>query len=241
MPVASGPVQHVPGIGTIRAMCANYAPTRPERLRENFGVAPYRDDFVDDAYPGHLAPVIIGDGVRRQAELAVFGLIPPWSRDGKNFRQCYNARTETVADKPSFRHAWKARQWCVVPADAFFEPSYETGKAVRWRIESADGAPLAIAGIWEHWRAPGGELVGSFSMLTINADAHPVMNRFHAPGDEKRSVVLLEPDQIDAWLAADHDRAQELLTSFDPARVRAISAPRPSKAARATPVSGSLI
>jgi putative SOS response-associated peptidase YedK len=58
--------------------------------------------------PGHVAP-IIGAGPDRHAELAVFGLIPPWSRDGKNFRQCYNARSESVADKPSFRHAWKTR------------------------------------------------------------------------------------------------------------------------------------
>jgi len=210
-------------------MCANYAPTRPERLREFFGVVPYREDYVEDAYPGHVAPMIVGAGAERRAELAVFGLIPPWSRDGKNFRQCYNARAETVAEKPSFRHAWKARQWCVVPADAFYEPSYETGKAVRWRIEDAAGAPLAIAGIWEQWRAPGGEAVASFSMLTINADAHPVMNRFHAPGDEKRSVVLLDPRRVDAWLGASESEARALMADFAPERVRTFSAPRPPR------------
>ncbi len=218
-------------------MCANYAPTSPDRLRAVFGVAPYRTDYVADAYPGHVAPMILGVGSARRAELAVFGLIPPWSRDGLNYRQCYNARSETVAEKPSFRDAWKRAQWCVVPADAVYEPCYETGKAVRWRIESADGAPLAIAGIHQQWRAPGGDIVQSFSMLTINADAHPVMNRFHAPGDEKRSVVLLEPDAIDAWLAADHDQARALLRAFDPSRVRTFSAPRPPR--KAKPAAGS--
>jgi putative SOS response-associated peptidase YedK len=173
--------------------------------------------------------MIVGAGAERRAELAVFGLIPPWSRDGRNFRQCYNARAETVAEKPSFRHAWRARQWCVVPADAFYEPSYETGKAVRWRIEDAAGGPLAIAGIWERWRAPGGESVDSFSMLTINADSHPVMNRFHAPGDEKRSVVLLDLQRIDAWLGASESEARALIAGFAPERVRTFSAPRPPR------------
>ena len=117
----------------------------------------------------------------------------------------------------------------MVPADAFYEPSYETGKAVRWRIEDAGGAPLAIAGIWERWRAPGGETVASFSMLTINADAHPVMNRFHAPGDEKRSVVLLDPARTDDWLAATEAQARGLLAAFSPERVRTVCAPRPGR------------
>lgn len=218
-------------------MCANYTPTRPQRLREFFGVEPHRGDYVEDAYPGHVTPMIVAAAGRRHAELAVFGLIPPWSRDGRNFRQCYNARVETVAEKPSFRHAWGARQWCVVPADAFYEPSYETGKAVRWRIESAGGEPLAIAGIWERWRAPGGETVASFSMLTINADAHPVMGRFHAPGDEKRSVVLLDPARIDDWLAASEDEARAMLRPFAPQRVHTVGAPRPRRA-RGTPAPG---
>lgn len=216
-------------------MCANYAPTRPDRLRAVFGVSPEREDYVDDAYPGYVAPIVLGTAGERRAELAVFGLIPPWSRDGKNFRQCYNARVETVADKPSFRHAWKSRQWCVVAADAIYEPNYESGKAVRWRIESADGEPLAVAGIWERWRAPGGDWSTSFSMLTINADAHPLMSRFHAPGDEKRSVVLLERSRIDDWLGADSQEAADVLRAFDPTVARCSPAPRPPRTAKVKP------
>ena len=58
-------------------MCANYAPTRPQRLREFFGVEPHRGDYVDDAYPGHLAPMIRLEAGRRRADLALFGLVPP--------------------------------------------------------------------------------------------------------------------------------------------------------------------
>jgi len=218
-------------------MCANYAPTRAQRLAALMGAAPPREDYVAQAFPGHVAPILVADAhhtgaAGRRAELAVFGMIPPWSRDGANYRHTYNARTETVAEKPSFRHAWRARQWCVVPADAFYEPCYESGKAIRWRIESATDDPLAIAGIWERWRGPQGEWVSSFSMLTINADAHPVMARFHAPGDEKRSVVLLPADRIDAWLSASIEGASSMLEGFDPSRVRVAADPLPPRRPR---------
>jgi putative SOS response-associated peptidase YedK len=207
-------------------MCTNYVPTRKDRLSAAFGVEFDRDDYVAEAWPGYLAPIIRASDSRRSADLAVFGLIPPWSRDGKNFRQCYNARAETVSEKPSFRHAWRQRHWCVIPTDAFFEPSYETGKPVRWRISSADDTPLAVAGIWDQWRAADGQSVLSFSMLTINADGHPVMSRFHAPSDEKRSIVLLTPEQITPWLSASPEEAYAMLTPFAPERTASEPAPR---------------
>jgi putative SOS response-associated peptidase YedK len=213
-------------------MCTNYVPTRKDRLNAAFGVDFDRDDYVAEAWPGYQAPIIRASDSRRTGDLAVFGLIPPWSRDGRNFRQCYNARVETVGEKPSFRQSWMQRRWCVIPADAFFEPSYETGKPVRWRIASADDMPLAIAGIWEQWRAPEGRTVISFSMLTINADAHPVMSRFHAPGDEKRSVVLLAPEQITPWLDASHEEARAMLTLFAPGRTTTAVSPRAPRRSR---------
>lgn len=97
----------------------------------------------------------------------------------------------------SFRSPWKRKQFCIIPAANFFEPNYETGKPVRWRIERADGGPVAIAGIWEYRRA--NQLL-SFSMLTINSDGHPLMQRFHKPHDEKRIVMILDPDQYQGWL-----------------------------------------
>jgi putative SOS response-associated peptidase YedK len=219
-----------PAASIVVPMCANYTPVGPERLRRFFGVGVSRDHWVAEAYPGHVAPIVCaggGDPEPRVGRLAVFGLIPPWSRDGRDARRCYNARTETVAEKPSFRHAWRARQWCVVPAEAIFEPRHEDGRAVRWRIVSADRSPLAIAGMWEAWRSPGGQMVGSFTMLTINADGHPMMGAFHAPGEEKRSVVLLAADEVDAWLGADPGQARALLRAFEGSRVRTEPAPRP--------------
>ena len=129
--------------------------------------------------------------------------MPPWAKERAFAKRTYNARVETVAEKPSFRGAWHKRQVCIVSATAFYEPCYETGKAVWWRIARADGAPMAIAGLWErkHWED--GVPSWSFTSLTVNAEAHRLMRRFHKPADEKRTVVVLDGRALDAWLEAD--------------------------------------
>jgi putative SOS response-associated peptidase YedK len=94
----------------------------------------------------------------------------------------------------------------------FFEPYWETGKAVRWSIHRHDREPFTVAAIWDSWtdRATG-EIVESFSMLTINADGHPVMGRFHRPGDERRSLVVVPPHAWHEWLSATTGTARDLL------------------------------
>lgn len=76
-----------------------------------------------------------------------------------------------------------------LPARAFYEPNWETGKAVRWKISLSDDEPFAMAGLWRPW--PDGAI--SFTMPTLNADSHPLMRRFHKPGDEKRGACFLVP------------------------------------------------
>jgi putative SOS response-associated peptidase YedK len=100
-----------------------------------------------------------------------------------------------------------------VLCDNFYEPSYESGKAVRWKIERKDLEPFGIACLWDRWTDPAtGELVVSFSMLTVNADEHPVMKQFHKPGDEKRTPVLVPNAQFERWLGADDAAAHAMMT-----------------------------
>ncbi len=185
-------------------MCSNYTPPKRELLSAHFGVNAPPDDWKDEAFPGYLAPVIrlADDGSGTvESMVACFGMVPHWA-DLKLSRHTYNARSETAASKPSFRHAVAKRQHCIVPAESIFEPCYESGRAVRWRIARDDGTPLAIAGLWE-WRPHGGvddRPLLSFTMLTINADTHPLMRRFHKPDDEKRMVALLRLEQYRPWL-----------------------------------------
>lgn len=178
-------------------MCANYRPSSREALAA-FPLHP--PDFAyGEAYPGSFVPVVTNFAPRVWVR-ACFGLIPGWAKDTKIARSTYNARSETVAEKPSFRHAWQRGQLCIIPADAIFEPCYETGKAVRWRIEREDGKPMGLAGLWERKLADDGLPSWSMTMLTINADNDPVFRRFHKPGDEKRSVVMLPDDAWGDWL-----------------------------------------
>lgn len=208
-------------------MCTNYRPGSRDFIRERFGLeADF--DYAPEAYPVTVAPIIRRGAAARQCVAACFGLIPHWARDTKIARNTYNARSETVAEKPSFRNAWRTRQFCLVPMQSFYEPNYASGRAVRWRIERTDGAGFAVAGIWERWRAPAtGQDVVSFSMLTINADAHPLMRQFHAPGDEKRSLVVIGESAYDAWLHADEAQARALLQGPEAAAFVAGPDPRP--------------
>jgi len=86
---------------------------------------------------------------------------------------------------------------------------------VRWRIEREDKGLFTVAALWDTWRQPDGGILHSFSMLTINADGHPLMSRFHAPGDEKRSLAIVPAEKRDEWLAAGDPRKLLLPLPFD--------------------------
>jgi putative SOS response-associated peptidase YedK len=125
-----------------------------------------------------------------------------------------NARAETVGQLRSFSGAWKRNQLCLVPMTAFYEPSYENGSAVRWGIGMADKAMFAVAGLWREWETEAG-LEYSFTQLTINADEHELMRRFHKPGDEKRALVIVPQNEWDDWLnCTDTEYARSFLRHF---------------------------
>ena len=226
-------------------MCANYTPSRLDAISQHHGLERVLFNFPAEAFPGYLAPILRtargshGAGGHIECVPAMFGMVPHWA-DTRLARQTYNARTETVATKPSFRNAWQHQQFCIIPAAHFYEPSYETGKPVRWRIAHAGQQPLAIAGIWE-WRpdGPDGLPLLSFSMLTIHAGAHPLMNRFHKPGDEKRMLVLLEPAQYRGWLEGELVNEAAIYRPFPADRLVAAADPLPPRAkAKVKPVAG---
>lgn len=197
-------------------MCANYRPTAKNLLEQRFGVRAPAGDYPAECWPGYAAPIIrAGQGGALECTLAGFGLVPGWAKDAGIASKTYNARSETVADKPAFRHAWRRGQFCLVPMQAFYEPNWESGKAVRWRIGLSDEQPFAVAGMWDSWRDPAsGEASLSFTMLTLNADAHPLLRRFHRPEDEKRMIGVLPPSEYREWLHATPDTAGRFLQPY---------------------------
>jgi putative SOS response-associated peptidase YedK len=189
-------------------------------LKEVFQVEPSALMGKVDLWPGYQGLLIrrpkekdSGDDAvpDREALAGLFGLVPHWATDLKICRSTYNARAETVAIKPSFRDAWKRAQHCIIPAQAIYEPDWRSGKAIPTRIERADGRPMGIAGLWSVWKSPQGEWIHSYTMLTINADSHPLMNQFHKPTDEKRMVVVLPETAYDDWLTATVENSGGLL------------------------------
>lgn len=205
-------------------MCSHYDPqTDPARLRTYFGVDDPPLGLKPSLWPGYHGPFVrkheyadVGDDAVPFRELMVgsFGLIPHWSKDATIARRTYNARSETVHEKPSFRDAWKLARHCIIPAEAIFEPDWRSGKAVATRITRADGKPMGIAGLWSAWRSPNGELIHSYTMLTINADDHPFMRQYHKPEDEKRMVSILDESDYDAWLQAPATESRSFLRQF---------------------------
>src|SRR3546814_584056 len=111
-------------------------------------------------------------------------------------RSTFNARAETAKTLWTFRYAWSKGQRCIIPAEAVFEPDWRSGKAVSTRFTHKDGAPLGIAGLWDAYRNDAGELVDSYTMLTINADTDPLFRHYHRPEKEKRMVVILPEGEI---------------------------------------------
>lgn len=212
-------------------MCTNFTPVqKPQWVKDAFDID-LPAAYAAETYPGFAAPIVVQSHQtgRVACGLAKFGLIPAWAKDDKISRHTYNARSETVAEKPSYRTAWRKRQFGLVLVENFFEPRYESGRAVRWKIGLASGDPFGIACLWDRWTDPiTGELVVSFSMLTVNADEHPVMNQFHQQGDEKRTPVIIAPELHKAWLGAESMLASKFMSWQNMQSLHAQASPRPS-------------
>ncbi len=195
-------------------MCVNFTPASPSALQRMTGSSSELA-YPPEVFPGYVAPIIRANPPALRVDRAVFGFIPAWSKDRTIGRRTYNARSETVADKPSYRTAWRQRQFGLVPMARFYEPCWETGRAVRWKIHRLDDEPFTAAALWDSWAdRETGEILESFSLLTINADAHPIMGRFHRQGDERRSLVVVPQAHWMAWLTASPAVASQLLRAM---------------------------
>jgi putative SOS response-associated peptidase YedK len=212
-------------------MCSNFEAIKREQadwVHQQFNCELPQESWHDDIYPTYQTPFIWREGHQIRCELAHFGLVPAWAQDKPRFgTKTYNARSETVAEKPSYRKAWKQRQFGLALMQSFYEPCYETGKAIRWQIKRADEKPIAVASLWERYIDQAtGEICFSFSLLTINATNHPLMKRFHGPEDEKRSIVVLDDAVYLPWLAANPEQARSLLTLAPDGFLECEAAPR---------------
>lgn len=174
-------------------------------------------------------PVLLVDrNGQRSLRLFRWGLVPFWADDPRVGARMINARSETVADKPAFRAAFRKRR-CVVPATGFYEwKSRDDGKKQPYNIVPTDDDYFAFAGLWEHWN-PGGdadrESVWSYTILTCAANE--ALQPLH-----DRMPVILQRGEIDRWLGADADRHRSDLD--------ALLSPAPAAQVRYFPVSSAV-
>lgn len=169
-------------------------------------------------------------GYSRELVAGQWGLIPWFAKEPKLAYQTNNARSEELAAKASFKMPWARGQRCIIPADSFDEPYWgpydaQFKKCEWWRFRRADARPWGLAGLWNTWTDKAtGEVHESYTMLTINADGHPLMGRMHKneldpktkeplplEDQDKRSVIPIDLADVDAWLAGTQQEAAALL------------------------------
>ncbi len=205
-------------------MCTRYISPEAgdiERLWHAGARTPSR--WAREMFPGYQGAFIRSarDATQAQRELVVgqWALIPWFAKERKlKFPTC-NARSEELSEKASYKQPWARGQRCIIPAASFFEPCWQTGKHMPWRFRQPSGEPWGLAGLWNTWTdRETGELVESYTMLTINADAHPLMSRMHRPDpkrpphlQDKRSVVPIALVDVDTWLFAPVVEAAKLM------------------------------
>lgn len=140
-----------------------------------------------------------------------------------------NARWEDkVRSSAVFKPSWDAGRRCIIPAEWFNEPNWESGKHVPWKFAAADGRPMGLAGLWNRWHGPAGLVLESYTMITINADSHELMRRMHKPEvgkdkkplpaelQDKRMVVVLDDDAQQVWLHGTPAEAEQVVRQWPP-------------------------
>ena len=183
-------------------MCGRFAFYSPaEATTALFGAAP---GAIEVAERYNIAPTQSVAAIREDAagarELAMlrWGLVPSWAKDPAIGNRMINARAETVAEKPSYRSAYKHRR-CAILANGFYEWRKDGNGKTPWFITTEDDSPFAFAGLWEAWSdKETGESLQTTTIIT--ADANDFMSSLH-----HRMPVILQPDAADRWFSGDNE------------------------------------
>ncbi|KPK07112.1 MAG: hypothetical protein AMJ64_07435 [Betaproteobacteria bacterium SG8_39] len=181
-------------------MCGRYAlHSRPEVIALAFGLSEAPATLVPRFNIAPAAEVLI---VRRETggaprpALVRWGLLPRWAKDPKRAAKLNNARGETVAEKPSFRDAYRRRR-CLVPANGFYEWKRVESRKQPYYVYPAQGELFAFAGLWERWEGASGPLE---TCAIVTTQANAPMQAIH-----DRMPVILAPRDYARWLDCSAD------------------------------------
>jgi len=191
-------------------MCGRFAlHAHPQVIALQFGLAlPPEAPARYNIAPTLPVLVVRAAAAAREAARVRWGLIPRWAKDAAIGAKLNNARAETVAEKPSFRDAFRRRR-CLIPASGFYEWKREGALKQPYYVHPAQGELLAFAGLWESWAGPEG-VVETCAIVTTDANA--AMQPIH-----DRMPVIVAPADYARWLdcSATHG-VSDLLKPCDP-------------------------
>ena len=188
-------------------MCGRFTLTAdPADLQEAFQWVNFGNANITPRYniaPTQGIPVVTNNG-ENKLDFFTWGLVPFWAKDPSIGSRMINARSETLAEKPSFRNAYKRRR-CLVLADGFYEWQKTLNSKVKipTYIRMKDGAPFAFAGLWENWNSPDGSQILSTTIITTNP------NQLIAP-IHNRMPVIIPKDSYQTWLTTSEIKPEEM-------------------------------
>ncbi len=187
-------------------MCGRFTlNVAPSKLTEYFDLT----GDLDFSPSWNIAPfsqinsIVADESGSKHLKSMRWGLIPSWAKDETIGNKLINARSETIAEKPSFRSAFKRRR-CLIPASGFYEWKTENGIKQPWYISLVSGEPMAFAGLWETWNSKEGEGIESCCIITTAA------NSFMEPIHD-RMPATLNPEQWPLWLSQQEHFPDKLL------------------------------
>jgi putative SOS response-associated peptidase YedK len=187
-------------------MCGRFTLTvDPAQLREVFSWLDIPNELTPryNIAPTQPVAVVPNDG-NNKLDFFVWGLIPSWAKDPQIGNRMINARAETLAEKPSFRNAYRRRR-CLVLADGFYEwrkePGSKTKTPMYIQLESRE--PFAFAGLWEVWYSKDGDKILSCNIITT--EPNELLSKIH-----NRMPVILPPETYQEWLAVDEQNPDQL-------------------------------
>jgi putative SOS response-associated peptidase YedK len=196
-------------------MCGRYASSRrPEDLVSYFEVEEPPEEVLEPSW--NVAPTdpvyAVVQREKRQLRVLRWGLVPSWSKDAKGGARLINARMESVKDKPAFRKAFATRR-CLLPADGYYEWKQDGTTKQPYFVTAAD--PLAMAGLYEHWKSPEGEWLSTCTVITT--DAPDDLGEIH-----DRTPLLVPREKWALWLDPSvPDPGEGLLVPGTPGRLEA--------------------
>jgi putative SOS response-associated peptidase YedK len=182
----------------------------PELLAEIFGLSdipvyPHRYNIA----PTQQVAVVRNDtDHHNRLDFLRWGLIPSWAKDPSIGSKLINARSETVHEKPAFRHSIKYRR-CLIPASGFYEWRKEGNRKLPLYVRLKDNRPMVFAGLWESWKSPEGGIIESCTILTTSSNK--LIESLH-----DRMPVILHSQEFNVWLDREATNPENLMKLYQP-------------------------